>query len=177
MDLRFARLALAAACLVLAVAGCGGGDDSEDAASGTGYSVSLPEGWREATDELSTGAINFDLVVAGEREGGFLTNVNVIREDPPGVPDDVDALVESYAQQLEKIGETRPRPLPERQIDGEPARGNTVEVLAQEVRYSVVQYFAIHNDAVYTVTLSSDESALPGARSDFDELLDSWRWD
>jgi hypothetical protein len=57
---------------------------------------------------------------------------------------------------------------------GEPARGNTVEVLAQEVRYSVVQYFVIHNDAVYTVTLSSDESALPGARSDFDELLDSW---
>jgi hypothetical protein len=40
-----------------------------------------------------------------------------------------------------------------------------------------VQYFTIHDDAVFTVTLGAHTTALPDARPLFDELLESWRWD
>jgi hypothetical protein len=173
---RSVLFAAAAVFIVHALVGCGGGT-SGDGVSGTGYSVGLPEGWQEQTEEAGSGAINFDLFLAGEREGGFVTTVNVIREDPPGVPGDVDELVETYERQLEAFGETSPQPLPSREIDGEPARGNTVEVQAPEVRYTVVQYFTIHDDAVYTVTLGAHKTALSDARPLFDELLESWRWD
>jgi hypothetical protein len=179
VDFRRVLLASAAACIVLGLVGCNGGDGGgrSNEISGTGYSVGMPDGWHDRTEEARSGAINFDLFLAGEREGGFITSVNVIREAPPGVPDDVDELVETFTRQLGVLGETPPQPLPKREIDGEPARGNTVEVQGPQARYTVVQYFTIHDDAVYTVTLGAHETALSEARADFSDLLDSWRWE
>jgi hypothetical protein len=79
--------------LALAAAGCGGGE--EDPVDGRGYTFSIPEGWEDATDqaednpELDLGGIRADTLVVGDREDGFTSNVNVIRE--PGLPDGVGA--------------------------------------------------------------------------------------
>jgi hypothetical protein len=64
------------------------------------------------------------------------------------------------SNKLENLGETSPQPLPKREIDGEPALRNTVEVRGPEVQCTVVQYFTIHDDAVHTVTLGAHETAL-----------------
>ena len=73
---------------VLALAGCGG--EEQDQVEGTGYGYAVPDGWEEEDgDDIEVGPFRPDSLVVGDREGGFATNVNVIRE--PGVPADVTA--------------------------------------------------------------------------------------
>lgn len=116
---RLLLLALLAA--LVALPGCGGGDDEatpEDRAGtatqpapspggdrgearglpveGTGYTLRAPAGWDDHSDDaehFQAAGLEPDVVLAGAPREGFAANINVLRQE--GLPDGVD--VERFA--------------------------------------------------------------------------------
>ncbi len=152
----------------------------------------MPDGWEEEDgDDIEVGPFRPDSLVVGDREGGFATNVNVIRE--PGVPADVTAaqyaevslaglrdpagagyppeLVETI-ESLGPSGITEPR---DAELDGEEAVTWDYRNAGPETR--VRQVTAVMGGAAYTVTLSALPAGFEEGADAFDEVIDSWRWE
>ena len=177
------RIALLLVALTLAlIAGCGdddggdGGGGESGGASGTGYTLDPPEGWRDGTKEAKTGAINFDLVLLGERRDDFTGNVNILREEPPGEAS-LDDLKEAYRPQLESLGATDIQSGPDLEIDGEKALVHDYRIGQQGRKLRGRQVAMPHDGGIYTVTLTSSDGAFEEDARDFQAMLDSWRWD
>lgn len=164
-------------CCAGALVACGEDDDSTTATekrSAGGYVFRLPNGWRDITKTANTGAIKYDRVV--EAQAGPPMNVSVVRERLAGA-DDVDDLAESRAKQVERSTGAPVRRLPKRAIDGEPARGQAFDPPeALNTLGRSVQYIAVRNGDLYTITLMSPIEDAKAAFDTFEQLLDSWRW-
>jgi hypothetical protein len=190
---------LAVACLALAAGGCGDDDDEDQPrVVGKGYSYAVPEGWRDISEEapgvpgVEVAGITPDTAVVGQRENGFATNVNVIREGgiPPGVStseyaDVTIAVLRDPAASgfppefVEAIERIQPRGISEprdAELGGEPAVAwdYTSTQEGQELR--IRQVASVVDQAGYTVTLTSRTDQEEEGVDVFDELIDSWRW-
>jgi hypothetical protein len=194
MAIRSLLVALAAAALAL-----GGCSDEEDRVDGSGYTYAVPDGWEDASDEASD--IDFDIegvlvdsAVIGDREDGFTTNVNVVREE--GVPAGVTArrygevsvanlrdpaaagFPPEVVEELEDIDLESLELLPGTGLGGRDAvaweyREGGSGGTATQVR----QLAAVSDGAAYTVTLTAVPGAFEDATAALDEVVESWEWE
>jgi hypothetical protein len=199
--MRTLRGFLAVACVALAATagGCGDDDDEDQArVTGKGYSYAVPDGWRDISEEapdvpgVEVAGITPDTAVIGEREDGFATNVNVIREGglPPGVSssqyaDITIAVLRDPAASgfppefVEAIERIQPREISEprdTELGGEPAVAWDYTSTQQGEDLRIRQVASVVDDAGYTVTLTSRPDQEEEGVEVFDELVDSWRW-
>ena len=170
-------LVLVALALAL-LPGCGGDDgggSESGGVSGNGYTLDPPAGWTDGTEQAKTGAINFDLVLLGERRDDFTANVNILREEPQG---DVglDELKEAYRPQLENLGATDIQSGQDIQVDGEQALVHDYRIGQEGQKLRGRQAAVPHDGAVYTITLTSTEDGFDEDTRAFQAMLDSWRW-
>jgi hypothetical protein len=187
-----ALLAVAA----VALAGCSGDDEDAEAVEGTGYTYSLPDGWKDLSDpaeeEIEIGGFRPDTLVLGEREDGFATNVNVIRED--GLPDAVTAAQytdASLAGLRDPVGAGMPPEVAEAIEDGnlrqisEPrdAELDGEEAFAWDYRGTqdgrdvrVEQVAAVMDGVGYTLTLTVLPASFDEGSEALDQVVESWKW-
>ena len=173
---------LALLLLVLALlAGCGddggdGGASETGGTKGTGYTLDPPEGWSDGTEEAKTGAVNFDLVLLGERRDDFTSNVNILREQPQGGGLDVDDLADVYGPQLLSLGATDLKRGDDIEIDGETALVHDYRIGQQGEKRRGRQAAVVRGDHLYTITLTTSEESFEQDARDFQAMLSSWRW-
>lgn len=163
-------------CSLVFVAGCG--SKAGDARSGSGYEVDLPDGWSDDTEEAEEAetAIRFDSLLRKEREDGFATNVNVIRER---VGDDVALgdVEDTYEQQLRQFGASNIGKPVERELDGDPAVVRDYDYDQQGMDLAGRQLAVVHGGRLYTVTFTALATAFDDEVAEYEQILDSWRWD
>jgi hypothetical protein len=178
--------------VVLALAGCGG--EEQEQVEGTGYVYAVPDGWEEEDgDDLEAGPFSPDSLVVGESEGGFATNVNVIRE--PGVPRKVTAA--QYAEVnlaglrdpagagfppevAERIESVNPRGITEprdAELDGEEAVEWEYRSTQGGRDLRIRQVAAVMGGAGYTVTLTVPPDGFEDGSEALDEVVGSWSWE
>ena len=188
-------LALLAVAAV-ALAACSSGDEDAEPVEGTGYTYSVPDGWEDFSDpaeeEIEIGGFRPDTLVVGEREDGFATNVNVIRED--GLPNGVTAAQyadASLAGLRDPVGAGMPPEVAQAIEDGnlrqisEPrdAELDGEEAFAWDYRGTqdgrdvrVQQVAAVMDGAGYTLTLTVLPDRFDEGGEALDQVIDSWSW-
>lgn len=188
---------LAALLALLALAGCDGGEEEErDPVEGSGYSFTVPDGWehdREAASELEIGGFSPDSIVTGERVDGFLTNVNVVREE--GLPEgltaaeygeagiatvrDPDAarLPPELAEVIEQANPTAFKGPRSTELGGEDAVSWEYTSTQDGTRLRQRQVGAVRDGAGFTVTLSAAPAAFGDGVEALEEVVESWRWE
>jgi hypothetical protein len=193
---------LTVACLAIlaAAGGCGDDDDTadRDRIVGRGYTYALPDGWRDISEKtpdvpaLEVAGIRPDTAVVGLPEGGFATNVNVIREGglPPGITTSQYAEISiavlrdpaasgfppEFVEAIERI---QPRDISEpsdSELSGEPAAAWDYTSTQEGRVLRIHQVASVVEDAGYTVTLTSLVDQEEEGLDTFEELIDSWRW-
>ena len=188
-------LALLAVAAV-ALAGCSGGDEDAEPVEGTGYTYSVPDGWEDLSDpaeeEIEIGGFRPDTLVVGEREDGFATNVNVIREDglPSGVTaaqyadaslaglrDPVGAGMPPEVAQAIEDGNLRQISEPrDAELDGEEAFAWDYRGTQDGRDVRVQQVAAVMDGAGYTLTLTVLPDRFDEGGEALDQVIDSWSW-
>ena len=189
------RLLLPLAAVALALAGCSGDDDAEPV-EGTGYTYSVPDGWEDvsgpAEEEIEIGGFRPDTLVVGEREDGFATNVNVIREDglPSGVAaaqyadaslaglrDPVGAGMPPEVAQAIEDGNLRQISEPrDAELDGEEAFAWDYRGTQDGRDVRVQQVAAVMDGAGYTLTLTVLPDRFDEGTEALDQVIESWSW-
>ena len=189
-------LALLAVAAV-ALAACSSGDEDAEPVEGTGYTYSVPDGWEDFSDpaeeEIEIGGFRPDTLVVGEREDGFATNVNVIRED--GLPSGVTAAQyadASLAGLRDPVGAGMPPEVAQAIEDGnlrqisEPrgAELDGEEAFAWDYRGTqdgrdvrVQQVAAVMDGAGYTLTLTVLPDRFDEGSEALDQVVESWDWE
>jgi hypothetical protein len=190
---------LAVICVALAGLAAGCGEDEAERVDGEGYSYAVPVDWRDVSDQaedepgLEVAGYQADTLVIGEREEGFSTNVNVIRES--GIPPEItasqyaevtvaglrDPVAAGLSQELvEVVRGLRPSKISEirdAELGGEPAAtwGYTSTQGMRVMR--IRQVAAVMDGAAYSVTLTALPEKFEEGLDSFDEVVDSWEWD
>lgn len=146
--------------------------------SGEGYTIAMPDGWRDITASYEDSAFKIDnaLKAPGDSPAGAGTNINVIREAPEGLPD-LQTLEPQLAQQLRSVAKVEPQALEPTEIDGEPTIGQTATGTSAQGKLTFVQLFTIHDGALYSITLTSAPKSADAARNALDGVLASWSWE
>jgi hypothetical protein len=131
---------------------------------GAGYSYAVPDGWEDvsddADDEIEIAGMRPDSLVAGEPEGGFAPDVNVVREGglPPGVSTAQYADV-SLAGLRDPAGIGLPQEL--------------VDVVDQLDPHD----FSEPRDSEHTLTLTVRPDRFDEETDALDEVVESWDWE
>ena len=171
--------------VALSALGCGE-DDAGKVVTGTGYEVTVPDGWRDRSEEgedVEVQGFSPDIVLIGERDDGFTTNLNVIRT--PGVTRELDAQTRLERRLIERGGapgaaELRPAqnltPVERTELGGEDARAYEFEIRDGERRIRVRQLLAIREEVAYFATLTTAPGRFDEDRDDFESILESWTW-
>ena len=177
--MRLRRIVVLLIALGMLAAGCGGDDDgaSEDSrkVSGTGYEVTLPDGWMDRTKDTEGSIINVDLLLV--RRGGLpTTSVNVLRET---VGDAVgnDELSERFRGQLGAVGARDITPARPAELDDEEAFTYTyVQRSTEGAALRGRQVALVRDGHAYTITLAAGRARFAAANAQFDQMLSSWQW-
>ena len=182
------RIAVLAAALVagLPLVACGE-DDAGNVVEGTGYELTVPEGWEdesEAGKDFEVSGFRPDVVLIGDREDGFSTNVNVIRTQGAGVGLDAQVRGERALLEEGRIPGSETEPTPARgltpvertSLSGEPARAYEFERSHGERTLKLRQLIAIHDGTVYVITLTTLPDEFDQERETVASVVDSWRW-
>jgi hypothetical protein len=177
--------------VAVALVGCGG--DEQEQVEGTGYAYAVPDGWdEEDAGDVEVGQVRPDSLVVGEREEGFATNVNVIREEVPssvtaahyaeanlaglrdpagaGFPPEVAEMIES----VNPSGITQPRDI---ELDGEEALEWEYRSTQRGRNLRVRQVAGVMGGAGYTVTLTALRDGFEDGSEALDEVVESWSWE
>lgn len=145
-----------------------------NAITGEGYTLTLPEGWKEATDafkklqpQIDTGAKD-----GADTKDGFNDNVNVIVQASPGLP--LDQLASTLKTQLESAGSTNVQLKENVQLDGQEG----IQVWSRTKGAGdahTIQFLAVNAEKLYIVTVSSNRSETKaGALAQ--QLISGWKW-
>jgi hypothetical protein len=192
-----------AAVLALTVAGCGSDDDtastgassastaatpsaSTSAAapagdtkqvSGTGFRTTVPKDWRNLSKAAEGTAVRIDLLY-GATGGGFANNVVVTRENPDVVAGKTagDLADQVREQAARTVGAETPKADEPTTLDGEEAARWTLRRKAGDQSLAQRQLIAVHDDALYTVTLSAPADD-DEAQGQLDTIVAGWHWD
>ncbi len=94
---------------------------------GNSYSVVIPPGWSDITATVKAAQPSVDVAKGEGHPTGFRTNFNVVNSasDPGTIEANGPAIRQEAATELKSITKSRVTPLPDRQIDGEEAIGQT----------------------------------------------------
>jgi hypothetical protein len=188
--------------LVLALGGCGSDDDTTTGSTsastastaaataaapvgggqtitGTGYRTVVPADWKDGAELTQGTAIKVDRIYASQEGSAFKANVLVIRENPKAI---ADTKIEDIEEDLRKqaagaVGAEVPEAEEPTKLDGEDAVRWTLRRKQGDVDLAQLQLGAIHDGALYSVTLSSAAADEDQSREQFERLIDGWRWE
>jgi hypothetical protein len=187
---RITSIALLAVLGALLLAGCGGGDDGGASSSaptataaaaasgstleGTGYALTLPGGWRDASEEDTGLSRAPDAVLASTQPAAVA--LVTIEDQPEGVAAD-ELLRTLRRREIDRevvtgAGEARPFA-----VAG--ARGVTYHYDTTSeagVPLRTRQVVVIRAGKAYTIALTTPVVAFAAANDEFQAILDSWRW-
>ncbi|CAB4923644.1 unannotated protein [freshwater metagenome] len=147
--------------------------------TGTGYRTVVPTGWKDASAQTAGTAIRIDRTYAGPPKDGFAANVVIIRENPPSLK---GVKIEDVEKQLREQGAgVLGAPVPDAEeplsLDGEDAVRWTLR-RSQGGRQLVQRQLAsIHDDQLFTVTLSSTAEDDGDGEANLRSLVDGWKWE
>jgi hypothetical protein len=173
-------------------AGCDD-DDGGGTVEGTGYSFTLPAAWQDVSDsdelkdrlvqeDPTLAGVDYDSLATDDPEDDFAANINVLRgQSRPGDVID-DQYIRKFARGAEAgisaagltpSGTLHPK---ETELGGERAIEffYANEQQGKQLRYRVV--FSLHDDAAYTLTFTALADRFDTDDAEFDQILDSWRW-
>ncbi|MEX2194564.1 MAG: hypothetical protein WD844_04685 [Thermoleophilaceae bacterium] len=183
------RLLVSAILAVALLAGCGN-DDSGDAVEGTGYTVDTPGGWDDRSDdseEFAASGFEPDIVLTADPEGGFSSNINVLRQGSLADGVDADRLTEQSRQALQDPavleqlgGDLAPSDISDvsaLDIDGEQARAfdYSSEREGQELRFR--QVYTVREGSGYVLTYTALADGFEEGSAALDDVVESWSWD
>jgi hypothetical protein len=142
---------------------------------GTGYSLSLPAGWRDTTTDTKRKYAQVDLSAVGTETKGAETNLVVIVQPSQGgtLPDLVAATRKVVKQALSArlVGE------PERlSLAGTPAMAFEYTHSVQAGPLHGRQVLCPRDDKVYGITFVAHPQAFTTDRAVLDQILASWSW-
>ena len=143
---------------------------------GTGYSLTVPSGWAETTDQVKVRYRQVD-AAAGDTAvtGGFADNVNVIVSDKRRIRTQRKA-ERILSRELGLVGRNVQVQEPG-ELDGEVAYHATARLKVGRIKVRTSQYFAKHKDTWYLLTFSYGPQTEPATEAEeVQAMLDSWSW-
>ncbi len=135
------------------------------------FALVVPTGWKKTTKKHKDTVL---FLQAPDASNGFYSTFNVIRQQPQPMPDLDDILKQakiSIRQQGAKVHNVQGR-----DIGGEPAKGYSITRTANGQKIVQTQYFVIHDEAVYTTTMTADADAAGKADQTQEAILSTWSW-
>ncbi len=145
-----------------------------DTINGQGYTYAIPDGWEDVSNEGSASQAD-SAVRVKDSGGGFGTNVNVIATPAQGVGD-IESLRDTFAQQIQRLVDSKVQRIDDTTVDGEQAIGQTATKKQSGETLVFTQYFTAHNDTVYAVTLTAPQADAANGKQALDSILTSWSW-
>ena len=186
---RVTSMALLAVLGALLLAGCGGDDDGGGGASattatapawagatleGTGYAVTLPAGWRDASEEDTGLSRKPDLVIGSDDPAAV---VLVTRDkQPEGVGAD-ELLRTLRRSEVDREGVSGASEVSPMTVRG--ARGVTYHYDTKSdggVTLRTRQVIVIRGGMAYTIALTTPVVLFGESNPEFRSILSSWRW-
>jgi hypothetical protein len=183
-------VAVLAACVLFA--GCGGaGGDGKGAGTatrpaattpaatgaalqGTGYSVRLPAGWRDASKEDTGLSSAPDLVVASA-DPPAVTLVTLDKQPGDvGAADLLRTLRRSEVDRQGVRGASAAAPITVRGARGITYQYDTTSDAGVKLRTR--QVVVLHGATAYTIALTTPAASFAAANPGFDAVLAAWRW-
>jgi hypothetical protein len=171
-------------CVVLlAVFGCGD-DDEGKVVGGTGYELTVPDGWDDRSEEgedVEVEGFTPDVLLIGEREDDFTSNVNVILTPDAGRGLNAQARAERDALESRQIPNSTSSaqeltPTERITLGDKAARAYEFKVEQDDRLVRIRQVLAQHNGSNYAVTLTAAGSRFDDDRDAFESMLESWSW-
>jgi hypothetical protein len=149
---------------------------ADGAVQGDGYTLSVPEGWTDLSEEAAEvpELAMADLAYGDTSEQGFASNLNTIVTPASGETVDDPGVRGQLADQVEQALNVRPKPIADTEFDGEKAIGQTATVRKPAV--TLVQYVTVHKDEVYTLTVTLSAARTAEADELVGSVVDSWQW-
>jgi hypothetical protein len=205
LDRRRAATAIAALA-VLTIGGCGSTADSDEAGAtetteptespespddagasepaevpegsvaGDGYTVAVPEGWTDLSQRAKDvpELAQADLAYGDTTEQKFASNLNTIVTPAGGETVSDPGVRRRLADQVEQAINVRPRPIADLEFDGEKAIGQTATVRSPAAK--LIQYVTVHEDEVYTLTVTLSAARASESEAIVGDIVDSWQW-
>lgn len=163
----------------------GGGASAPErtrAVSGTGYATVVPEDWTDGSEAVKGSAFKLDLIYRAPGEDtSFRTNLVVTRENPDSIKGErVGDLEEQIrTQAATSLGAEVPDREDPIELDGEDAFRWTLRRDQSGQTLRQLQVIAIHDDALYTLTLSSADADADAAAGEaaLRATIAAWRWE
>ncbi len=149
---------------------------SGDSIDGEGYAYAIPDGWEDVSDDPASADADSAVRVTDSGGGSFGTNVNVI-VSPSGGISDVGPLRDQFKQQIEGLVDSEVESVEDTTIDGETAIGQTAAAKQDGQKLVFTQYFAIHEDGIYAVTLTAPASQADAGAAALGSIISSWSWE
>jgi hypothetical protein len=146
-------------------------------ARGTGYSVVVPEGWKDAAARAkASGMPNVDLLLAGRTTDAFASNVNVLRVPAQGA--DLAALVSAGRDQIETdlkgsrlVGEAQ-----KVDVGGTPGLSYEYTHSSNRKPLHAKQVVAVRDGNAYIITFTAHKKSFSSDVPAFNQILSSWSW-
>jgi hypothetical protein len=148
------------------------------AVSGSGYRTTVPEGWRDLTKTFEGSAIKVDRVYGAADDSAFPPNLVIIRETPQAIAGkDVGEIADQVrTEAASAVGADVPDAEAPTTLGGEDAERWTLRRDAAGQSIAQQQLVAMHDGALYTLTLSAaaDDEAGQGV---LDDVVAGWDWE
>jgi hypothetical protein len=153
-------------------------EPSGDSVTGTGYSITVPDGWEDVTALAKQSNAQADIAVAEPQESGkFRMNFNVVTPSPlPAGVSDSD-LANQAAQELQSVTKAKVKPIEvDYDFDGAKALGQTSTTTAQGFTVTITQFVLVHDDQIFATTMTYEDSREDEAMDKASDIADSWTW-
>ena len=153
-------------------------DDDGDRLVGAGFSIAIPEEWEDITASLKEKNPQLDIAIGEKDATVFRTNFNVVTATATTATVEADAaeLHKEAAAQLKTVTHATVAPLPDRDIAGDAAIGQTSKFEASGTSVTFVQYLCIHDGKAYPVTMTFATANAEKATATLDTILATWQW-
>lgn len=148
----------------------------DGAVAGDGYTLAVPEGWTDLSKRAEDvpELAQADLAYGDTTEQKFASNLNTIVTPAGGETVDDPGVRQRLADQVEQAINVRPKPVADLEFDGEKAIGQTATVRSPAA--TLIQYVTVHEDEVYTLTVTLSAARASESDAIVGDIVDSWQW-
>lgn len=149
-------------------------------ASGVGFALTPPRGWRDVSDQLTAALTGGNLsgIAWADQAGlddGFADNLNVIVTEDSGV-DDIESVRDQFAAELRTAAENV-RSRPDREVACETALYQTATTTQQGQDLVYDQLLLAREGTTYVVTFThTADTAAAKRRATVAGVTRSWKW-
>jgi hypothetical protein len=148
-------------------------EPDEGDVEGTGYTIALPEGWTDVTEEAAASQPLVDLAIA-EPSGTFRTNFNVVKPQP--FTGTEEQLVTQSAKELKSVTNSKVTPVDPTTFDGVTALGQTSTLSTGQDDVMLIQYMVVRDEQIHPVTMTFLAENEGEATAVMEEIIASWQW-